>query len=330
MKYRSVLILIFLLGSVASAEQPVKQMPVINPNDEILFKRGFAVFFQEDQKWLPLEAKEDAKTDAPDVATLPLVVTDVSTVTFEGKVFSVEREGLYRFVRFPNTVINLISRKGRDSLLPVLVGLSQLHMHGNAHEKVDLEEATKQLKTLPWISRTCGPMRNVAWNVIHMQAGKKYFWPRGVDGLTMAELSGFDDGHSLFEVYSPGDKRRILVDIDMGYLFREKPDGPFLAAVELWQLIHENKPFELYRLSTKEVDSSFPYALTGRLQTSSPERVKAWYRRVMQIISIDGKAMYWDQASKDRITKIWGAEAAVEQGEWMNKHYSPKGIHAVE
>lgn len=280
----------------------------------VLFEKGKAVYFQADEDWEEVEA---AGGDATRVEALELVATGVERVKFEGKVYPLKREGLYRFVKFPSGVTNLIARKDKDSLLPVLKGLAQLHIHGKKHD--GLEDAPKKLRTMPWLIQTCGPARNLAYTVLRKQAG---FWPRSIDTLTGEKLSGFDDGHSLLEVYDPVRKQRLLVDIDMGLMFKKK--GRFLSAHELWSLLRKKEDFELFRLSRVEVDPEFSIALYARMQTARPARIKDWYGRVFQIIAIDGEALVWDEASRKRVTQVWG-KAAIKSTdvEWVKKYYRP-------
>jgi hypothetical protein len=284
------------------------------PEGRVLFEKGTAVFFQDDDEWAE---SEGSPGDAAGVEGLDLVATGLEKVSFEGKVYPLEREGLYRFVKFPSAVTNLIARRDENSLLPVLKGLSQLHIHGKKHD--GLEDAVKKIKTMPWMIQTCGPARNLAYTVLRKQAG---FWPRSIDTLTTEKLSGFDDGHSLLEVYDPARKKRILADIDMGLLF--KKGDIFLDAYELRNVIREKGDYELVRLSSVEIDPEFSIALYGRLQTASPQRIKDWYRRVFQIVAIDGDALTWDEGSRKRVTDLWGASAIKGgEAEWVKRHYQP-------
>jgi len=280
----------------------------------VLFEKGTAAFFQADEGW---EEIEGGPGDAPEIEDLDLVATGVERVEFEGKVYPLKQEGLYRFVKFPSGVTNLIARRDKDSLLPVLRGLSQLHIHGKKHDA--LQDAAQKLKTMPWVIQTCGPTRNLAYTVLRTQAG---FWPRSIDTLTGETLSGFDDGHNLLEVYDPVRKKRILADIDMGLLF--KKGDTFLDAYELWKIIREKGDFELVRLSRVEIDPEFSVAVYSRLQAASPGRIKDWYRRVFQVIAIEGDALTWDDASRERVTDLWGASAIkAGRAEWVKKHYRP-------
>jgi hypothetical protein len=280
----------------------------------VLFEKGTAVFFHSDKDWEEVEA-DAAPGNPPGVDGLDLVATSLDRVKFEGKVYPLKREGLYRFVKFPSGVTNLIVRNDKNSLLPVLKGLSQLHIHGKKHD--DLTDAAKKLETMPWIVQTCGPTRDLAITVLRKQAG---FSSRKVDTLTGEKLSGFDDGHSLLEVYDPGRRKWILADIDMGLLFKHGDN--FLNAYEFWKTLREKGEFEFVRLSQVEIDPEFSVALYFQLQTINPERVKDWYRRVFQIIAIDGEAMSWDEASRKRVVGLWGQAAVkLDKPDWVKKYY---------
>jgi hypothetical protein len=284
------------------------------PGDEMLVTKKVAAYFQDDQTFTELAPV--AADKAEDVRALPLVVTGKKAVTFEGKAYSVEKEGLYRFIKLPNEVINLISRKDDNAMIPLLRGLSALHIHGNKDERID--DAMGKLKSMWTISRTCGPMRDLAYTVLRKQAG---FWPRSVITVTNDTLSGFDDGHQMMEVYYPLQKKWILVDIDMGYLFQEKGKETYLDALQFWNIVRNKKPYELVKLSTKEIDPAFSIAMYARVQFSSEAGVKAWYARVYQIIGIDGKAFAWDEPSKKRLVEMWGKESLEDRSAWEKRVY---------
>jgi hypothetical protein len=279
-----------------------------------LVSKKAGVFFQEDGKWEEVAGFVGDKVE--DVRGLPLVVTGKKAVGFEGKSYPVEKEGLYRFLKYPSDVVNLISRKDDNSMLPVLRGLSLLHVHGNRDEQI--EDAVGKLKRMMSISKTCGPMSNLAYTVLRKQAG---FWPRTVTTVTKESLTGFDDGHQLMEVYYPLQKKWILVDIDMGYLFQEKGKDAYLDALEFWKILQEKRAYELVKLSTKEIDPSFSIALYAKIQFGTEAGVKAWYGRIFQIFAIDGKGFGWDEASRKRLVEMWGKEAIEERGAWEKRVY---------
>jgi hypothetical protein len=282
--------------------------------EKMLVEKKVAVYFQEDGKFTEVQGVEGDPLE--DVRKLPLVVTGKKGVGFEGKAYSVEKEGLYRFVKLPNEVVNLISRRDENSMLPLLRGLSQLHIHGNRDERVD--DAMGKLKTMWTISKTCGPMRDLAYTVLRKQAG---FWPRTVITVTAGDLSGFDDGHQMMEVYYPLQKKWILVDVDMGYLFREKGRENYLDALQFWNMVREKKAYELVKLSTKEIDPTFSIAMYCKIQFGTEEGVRAWYSRVYQVIGIDGRAFGWDDASKKRLVEMWGKDALEEREAWEKRVY---------
>ena len=106
----------------------------------------------------------------------------------------------------------------------------------------------------------------------------------------MEEPNGYNDGHAMFEVYWPEAGKWILVDADMGLLF--KADGQFLSIEEVAKLVKEDRRPEFFVLAQKAAvldpfflrADGYNYALEFRWRWGTPEGKWQWYRRVMQCI----------------------------------------------
>jgi hypothetical protein len=213
-----------------------------------------------------------------------LIAKGIALVRFGSKVYSVEREGLYRFMTLPRGLRNLISLRNSQSPIPLLMALSALQVHGNRQDAEDHERLKNRLQVEPWVCLTCGNVASLVASIVEAEGYKA----RIVNTETSEEKNGYDDGHSMLEVYSPQLKKWILVDADMGILFKD--DGIFLSAAELAGRVKKNKRPEFVVLAQKAAvldpfflgPDGYNYALEFRWRWRSPEGKWRWYRRVLQ------------------------------------------------
>ena len=227
-----------------------------------------------------------------DLAGLGLISKGVSRIQFDGKSYSVEREGLYRFMLLPVSLRNVISVRSERSLVPLIMAVSALHVHGNRHSAESVEALKKRLLVEPWVSIICGHIAQLTSQILSAEGYKT----RNVGTSTLEEPNGYNDGHAMFEVYWPEAGKWILVDADVGLLF--KADGQFLGAEEVARRVKEDRRPEFFVLAQKAAvidpfflrsDDGYNYALESRWLLATPEGKWRWYRRVMQRITIEGR-----------------------------------------
>jgi hypothetical protein len=246
------------------------------------------VLYQSGDIW---EKVRDEDGTGEELTKLGLVSKGVSRVRFQGKTYSVEREGLYRFMLLPESVRNLISVRSDRSLVPLLMALSALHVHGNRHSSESIETLRRRLLVEPWVSIICGEIARLASQILSAEGYKT----RMVGTSTLEEPNGYNDGHAMLEVYWPEAGKRILVDADVGLLF--KAGGLFLGAEEVAKRVKEDRRPEFFVLAQKAAvmdpfflrSDGYNYALEARWRLGTPEGKWQWYRRVMQSISIEGQ-----------------------------------------
>jgi len=221
-----------------------------------------------------------------ELADLGLISKGVARVQFQGKAYCVEREGLYRFMLLPESLRNLISLRDERSLIPLLMSISALQVHGNRHDPEGLPAQKKRLLGEPWVCITCGNIARLASDILTVEG----YRTRMVGCSTLQEPNGYNDGHALFEVYWPEAGKWVLVDADMGLLF--KAGGQFLDAEEVAQAVKEDQRPEFFVLTQKAAvldpfflrSDGYNYALEFRWLWGTPEGKWQWYRRVMQRI----------------------------------------------
>lgn len=251
---------------------------------EVLYRRGPLAFYQGGDDW---EELAGSAGDARPVDDLDLVAVGLREVRFEGQLYKLEREGLYRFTVFPQRIRNLIALHDTRSPLPLLKALPRLQIHGNRHNKAP--NLREKLKHEPWVSIYCGVVHKL-FNDILREHG---FRAREIAVKTSQEHNTFDNGHCLQEVFFPEHRKWLLVDADIGVLFK---DGErFLSAYELLQQAREGRQPQFVPLARKEVDPFFSDSASGqevnyvpwmRCQLSTDALKWAWYRRVFQNLTI--------------------------------------------
>lgn len=247
------------------------------------FKTRALVLYQSGEIWEEVRGEGEKGSD---LADLGLISKGVARVRFHGHAYAVEREGLYRFMVLPESLRNLISLRSERSLIPLLMALSALQVHGNRQDGDSMSALKKRLLVEPWVCITCGHIARLASEILSAEGYKT----RLVGCSTLEPPNGYNDGHALFEVYSPDVGKWILVDADMGLLF--KAGGVFLNAEELANMVRHDQRPEFVPLAQKAAvldpfflrPDGYNYALEFRWQWGTPEGKWQWYRRVMQRI----------------------------------------------
>jgi hypothetical protein len=243
------------------------------------------VLFQSGDVWEEVHSEDGT---GEDLTKLGLIGKGVSRVRFQGKAYSVEREGLYRFMLLPESLRNLVSLRSQRSLIPLLMALSAFQVHGNRQDRENNETLKKSLLEEPWVCITCGTIARLASGILSAEGYKT----RMVGSSTLEEPNFYNDGHAMFEVYWPKAGKWILVDADMGLLF--KAGETFLGAQEVAERVKQDRRPEFFYLAQKAAvldpfflgPDAYNYALEFRWLWGTPEGKWHWYRRVMQRVAI--------------------------------------------
>lgn len=279
------------------------------------------VLYQNRNEWIEIKGEEG---NAEEVEKLGLIEKGRSIVKFYSKIYSIRREGLYRFILIPESIRNLISLRDESSLVPLLASLSNLHIHGNRNDGDNVEKLKGKLRTQPWVSIICWTISNLAKKILEEES----FSIRMVETLTSENWNTYDNSHVLLEVFYPKRQKWILVDLDMGFLF--KKNGKFLNTYEFWKCIKEEIKPEFFILSKKEMDpfflatNGFNYSLGSRWIFRDLEMKWNWYKRVFQTIGIYNieKRKYTFFGPKHKIKEYYGEDINIlSETEWVKKFY---------
>jgi hypothetical protein len=200
-------------------------------------------------------------------------------VGYNLSVFSFEHP--HKITATNNNIYNFIDYNPQniDYPLNLLNLISLLTVHGDSDKTLNtFDKKLEMIKKRP-LSLTCGPNSYFVKDLIQSIGVKT----RIVLTLTFDEWNGYDNGHTLLEVFSKNLNKWVLYDIDGQKVFKQK-NGELLSLIELQQIGVENveivstnnQPFLDY--------SGFNnYFLLGELIETRP---KEWYNRVFQRFSI--------------------------------------------
>jgi predicted small integral membrane protein len=255
------------------------------------------VLFEGEEGTVEIEASEG---EGDDLDGLPLVAHDVRRVRFAGKSYALKQAGLYRFIVLTRSVRNLIVAPKGDPV-SVLRGLSALQVHGNRDDARPVEELRQLLLSRVFLSITCGTIASVTVAVMRDLG----FGARLVSTLTLDPWNTYDNGHSICEIFFPGERKWVLADVDFGFLFRS--GDAYLSAGELWDCLNSGNDVEFLPLAETPGDpfflspSGFNYFLYTRYAWRDMAAKKAWYRRMLHVIGVvdEGKTFYF--GPEDRI-----------------------------
>jgi hypothetical protein len=249
---------------------------------------------------------------APAVETLPLVARGVKKAMFRGKVYTFDREGLYRFTTISDSVRNVIAIRDGDSVMPVLKALALMQIHGNRDSAADLPARRKLLLSRYWISLTCGCISALTKDVLET-AG---FKARLVSSMTLRDWNTYNNGHVSLEVFFPDLARWVYVDVDMGYVFMH--NGELLDCLGFWRCVREDRQPTFVPLAPKEVDplwlegNNYSYAFYWRRTVPDIPAKWNWYRRVFEVFGFN---------EKDRTVYMASGKAAERVQEYRG-HYA--------
>jgi hypothetical protein len=237
---------------------------------------------------------------------------------FDGKVYDLTKEGLYRFIKpgqynyqrivFQNNVHTLMS------------GFAWMHIHGNRHNSLTEEELNK-LALSDKVSATCGKIS--LWTKYNLD--KLGIKSRRVAGLTLDEWNGYDNSHTLLEVYRKDLSKWVIYDLDNNLFF--EIDSKPLSFIEFNEAVLNNKLYTLKNLAKDEnldvygyKDKDYSYSFVGEyIQSDLPH----WYKRVIQVplIEDNGEYFFFKSESKEKIEGYSGNFKYIDKKEFFKRFY---------
>ena len=264
------------------------------------------------------------KTTRSNITTLPSnLIISPNLYIYNGKIFNLSKEGLYRFIiTNKDNQQRVVYEKNLDALISAI---AWIHTHGNSDNHLSNKELTKKA-TKSKIFLTCGHVSSWALHILNSLGIKA----RLVGGLTLEEWNGYDDGHTLIEVYREDLNKWTIYDIDNNCYFLK--DGRPLSLLEFTNL-SSSGDFEIKFISYdirvdisnfKNEKTGFSYAFLSEKRVATNETLKRWYKRVMQVPMIkEGNFWYFfDLTNKSRIETYSKSYKYMDKKNFINKFYS--------
>jgi len=267
------------------------------------------------------EVTEIHPRPGPAVALPRRLVIPPGRYRAHGRTYALTREGLYRFL-FPGTgnQQRIVYRRNIPALLSAVAWLQ-------THGKRDVDKNFQALKTQALKEKliiTCGYISSFGCQLL-TELGIPC---RRVNSLSLQELNTYDNGHSLVEVKL--NERWILVDLDMGFLFRS--GGKRLALLDAAHAVRLNRydleplcaaaPFSVCCFRAENKPSGYDYGLWIETMLHSPACVRRWYRRILMVPYIDKYITVERASDTAKARRLWPQYNLIAPKEFIRKYYS--------
>jgi len=250
------------------------------------------------------------------------LIIESGTYTFIDKNYSLDKEGLYRFVLINGVNEQRIVYKNNiDSLLSAI---SWIVSHGNSDaQKTNIELSKKALKEKLFI--TCGTVSIWANSLLDSLNIKS----RIVMGMTVDKWNTYDNGHTLIEVWRTDYNKWVLYDLDNNSYFIPTTGSVPLSLIEFSIAVMEGD-YRIINLSldTKLDVSNFTNSNEYNYNFFSEANninIRDWYRRVMQVPLIynaeEQKYLFMSAKYKDKIEMYSKQNKYVTKEVFIKKFY---------
>jgi hypothetical protein len=303
------------------------------------FRDGFT------KKMLTGTETDSRGAPAEAAGSLPLIVRKPCTVVFGGRSYKLSKEGLYRFWDWgvvepagkydvPAVVDGTREYTSiilyRKNLVSLLAALAAIHIHGYRHQGISFDEQVVRAKQGS-LSLTCGPSARFFMQLL----GTLGHTTRFVGGHKLSSpFNTYDNGHGLFEIYLPDQKRWMLADIDQHCIF-PGPTG-YLDLQEVSDLIASGEQVPIERLlpsgigtvdTTEAVMTSYSSHQWMEGLYADDEAIRSWYRSCLEVplVESEGKLYYpvKKRSWKEIFTRNYPKDYfPLPEAEWNRRFYN--------
>lgn len=243
--------------------------------------------------------------------------------TFNDQVYDLTHEGLYRFfIPQKTNQQRIVFKQDTEALIS---SLSWIVSHGNTDDSKNLEELNLQARESKLVL-TCGT--NIKWTQDILQSlGLK---SRMVMGLTLDKWNNYDNGHTLIEVYRPEYNKWIVYDLDNDRKFSKNRQP--LSFLELVENVNTGD-YEVEKISNSirgdasgfiDQSSGYNYSLLWETMTASDDRIRRWYKRVLQallIVDPNYNVYFFDEKNRSKIEEYSSAHKYLPKEKFLEKFY---------
>ena len=254
--------------------------------------------------------------------TLPsALVIPPGRYSVHGETYSLETEGLYRFL-YPR-MDNQQRIVYRNDPVTLLGSISWTASHGSRDNELTMEEwiaiAARQKLIV-----TCGNIARLGIRLL-VDAGIP---SRRVGARSLGERNDYDIGHVLMETKLEG--RWVLADLDVKYLFRR--NGKRLSLLEAVDAIADDD-YELEPLSKAAAfavasffdKQGYDFGMYMESAFCGEEAVRAWYRRIMMIPIQYGESESCFTARSDSVRRK--AEELYPKLRYLSREHYERKFH---
>lgn len=213
-----------------------------------------------------------------------LIIDDGCYEVF-GKIYDLkDREGLIRIIS-PQEKISEQRILFKRDIYQLMSSISWLSIHGNRHNGLTQKEKTRIVLTEK-LSLTCGYISQFSVNLLkELNIKSRLVW--GVVAKNKFR-NGYDDGHTMLEVFDILENKWVLFDIDNNRYFKNS-SGISLNFIEFWQAL-KNKKYNLETIRLAN-DSSIDFSgfisadgyKFGLYSESIMNSISEWYKRVLEV-----------------------------------------------
>jgi hypothetical protein len=260
---------------------------------------------------IPGAAPPDDCPKLPDTLIIP-----PGTYQFRGRAFSLDREGLVRFLEVGKELQQRIVFKEDPHAL--LSGIAWIVSHGRPDGGKSPQELAESAKTRK-LFMTCGSVSPWAVSVLRDHG----FGARTVSSITLENWNTYDNGHAMLEMFRKDAGKWVLYDVTANAFFTRR--GTPLSLVEFAYAVMAGLEYEVVRIAADTtLDVSGFRSPDGTADyTFHAERLfgdgHQWYRRILEVPMIEG--YYFDEANREKIEGRSKSYKYMDKDEFRKRFY---------
>jgi len=207
--------------------------------------------------------------------------------SYNNTTYDMTAEGLYRFAE-----VNGVNRQCivyQNNIHKLLSSLSWISTHGNSDSSLTYDSLKDSAKTRK-IYVTCGKLVGLAQNILTTSVPTRKISLYALDNIT-----GFDDGHVLLEVWRSDLNKWVLYDLDNNFVFTDN-NGVLLSLWEVLAVVNSDN----YNMKPISVDTpldisnfkttTYDYGLYTETVISNKYN---WLKRVFAFPTIVDNGVYY-------------------------------------
>lgn len=158
------------------------------------------------------------------VALPDTLIIAPGTYTYSGQTYDMTNEGLYRFAELNGATRQCIVYQ--NDVHKLLSSLSWIASHGNSDGALTYTQMKEQAKTKK-LNITCGSITGLARDILGTTNTRK------ISTFALDNITNFDDGHVLLEVWRADLSKWVLYDLDNNFVFADTSDN----LLSFWEVL---------------------------------------------------------------------------------------------